>query len=51
VPVKLITSGEGVPFVASVILPLAAAADDGVKMALKLRLPPAGIVEDVESPV
>ena len=50
-PDKLITKGEGVPFVASVMLPLAAAADDGLKMALKLRLPPARIVEDVESPV
>jgi hypothetical protein len=51
VPVKLITNGDGVPLVASVMLPLAAVADDGVNTALKLKLPPAVIVEDVESPV
>ena len=51
VPVRLITNGDGVPLVASVMLPLAAVADDGVNTALKLKLPPAVIVEDVESPV
>ena len=51
VPDKLMTSGEGVPFVVSVILPLTAAAEDGVKTALKFVLPPAAIVVDAESPV
>ena len=51
VPVRLITKDDGVPLVASVMLPLTAVADDGANMALKLKVPPAEIVEDVESPV
>jgi len=50
-PDRLITSGEGVPFVVSVMLPVTVAADDGVKTALKVALPPAAIVVDVERPV
>jgi len=51
VPDKLITSGDGVPFVVSVMLPLTAVPEDGVKTALKVVLPPAAIVVDVERPV
>ena len=51
VPDKLIRSGEGVPFVVSVMLPLAVVAEDGVKTALNVVLPPAAIVVDVERPV
>lgn len=47
----MITSGDGVPFVVSVMLPLTAFADDGVKTASKVVLPPAAIVVDVERPV
>jgi hypothetical protein len=51
VPVRLITSGEGVPFVTNVKDPLTLAVDVGVKIVLKVVLPPAAIVVDVESPV
>ena len=51
VPDRLITSGEGVPFVVSVMLPLTVVAEDGVKTALNVVLPPAAIVVDVERPV
>ena len=51
VPDRLITSGEGVPFVVSVMLPLTVVAEEGVKTALKVVLPPAAIVVDVERPV
>ena len=51
VPDKLITSGEGVPLVVRVMLPLTVDAEDGVKTALKVVLPPAAIVVDVERPV
>jgi len=51
VPDKLITSGDGVPFVVSVMLPVTGLAEDGVKIALKVVLPPAAIVVDVDSPV
>jgi len=50
VPDKLITSGDGVPFVVSVMLPVTAVAEEGVKTALKVVLPPAAIVVDVDSP-
>jgi hypothetical protein len=45
------TSGEGVPFVVSVMLPVTAVAEDGVKTALKVAVPPAAMVVDVERPV
>ena len=51
VPVRLITNGDGVPLVASVMLPLAAVADDGVNTALNVMLPPATIVLEVERPI
>ena len=51
VPDKLITSGEGVPLVVRVMLPVTVVAEDGVKTALKVVLPPAAIVVDVERPV
>ena len=51
VPDRLITSGEGVPFVVSVMLPLTTVAEEGVKSALNVVFPPAAIVVDVESPV
>jgi hypothetical protein len=47
----LITSEEGVPFVASVIEPLAGDVEDGLNVALNVVLPPAAIVVDVVSPV
>jgi len=50
VPDRLITSGEGVPFVVNVTEPFTVVADDGVKMTLKLALPPAAIVVDVLRP-
>jgi len=51
VPDRLITSGEGVPFVVSVMLPVAVVAEDGVKTASKGTLPPAAIEVEVERPV
>jgi hypothetical protein len=51
VPDRLMTSGDGVPFVMSVILPFTVVAEDGVKTALKLVFAPAAIVVDVETPV
>jgi len=51
VPERLITSGEGVPFVVSVIEPLRVPDDDGSNVALKAVLPPAAIVVDVLRPV
>jgi hypothetical protein len=51
VPDRLITRGEGAPFVVSVMAPLTVVAKDGVKTALKVVLPPAAIVVDVERPV
>lgn len=51
VPDRFITRGDGVPFVVSVMLPLTVPAEEGVKTALKFRLPPAAIVVDVERPV
>ena len=51
VPDKLMTSGEGVPFVVNVMLPVTGFAEDGVKTASNVVLPPAAIVVDVESPV
>lgn len=50
-PERPITSDEGVPFVARVILPLAGAEEAGVKAALNVRLPPAAIELAVERPV
>ena len=44
-------SGEGVPFVVSVIDPLTVPLDEGSKVALNVMLPPAGIVSDVLRPV
>jgi len=51
VPARLMTSGEGVPFVVRVMLPDTVVAEDGVKTALNVVLPPAGMVVDVERPV
>jgi len=51
VPDRLMTSDEGVPFVARVIDPLTVAVEVGVKIALKATLPPAGICVAVERPV
>jgi hypothetical protein len=51
VPDRLMTSGEGVPFVVSVMLPVTAVAEDGVKTALKVAVPPAAMVVDVDRPV
>jgi hypothetical protein len=50
VPDRLITSGEGVPSVVSVMLPVTVVAEDGVKTALNVVLLPAAIVVDVERP-
>ena len=50
VPDKLITSGDGVPFVVRVMLPVTAVAEDGVNTALKDVVPPAATVVEVESP-
>ena len=50
VPERLITSEEGVPFVASVIVPLAAPAAEGLNVALNVALAPAAIVVDVLKP-
>jgi len=50
VPDKLITRGDGAPLVVSVMLPLAAAAEDGVNTASNVVLPPAGIVVDADRP-
>jgi len=51
VPDKLMTSGEGVPFVVNVMLPVTGFAEDGVKTASNVVLPPAAIVVDVDNPV
>ena len=51
VPDRPIARGEGVPFVTNVSDPVTLAAEVGVKIALKLVLPPAAIVVEVESPV
>lgn len=51
VPERLITSDEGVPFVASVIVPLAAPAAEGLNVTLNAVLAPAAIVVEVLSPV
>ena len=51
VPDKLITRGEGVPFVVKVMEPFTVVVEEGVKIALKLVLPPAAIVVDVLRPV
>jgi hypothetical protein len=48
--VRLIVSGDGVPFVVSLIDPLMAVVDVGVKIALKVRLPPAAMVVAVVNP-
>jgi hypothetical protein len=50
-PDRSITRDEGVPFVASVMDPLMVAVEVGVKIALKVTLPPAGMVVAVEIPV
>ena len=51
VPDRLITRGDGVPLVTSVMLPLTDVPEVGVKTASKVVLPPAATVVDVESPV
>lgn len=51
VPVRLIASWAGDPFVAIVIEPIALPLAFGAKSALNVRLPPAAIVEEVEIPV
>jgi hypothetical protein len=51
VPERPIVSDDGVPFVASVMLPVTDPEDDGVNTALNVMLPPATIVLEVESPV
>src|ERR1700683_1705934 len=51
VPVRLMVIDEGVPFVVSRIDPFTAPAPVGANTALKGRLPPAAIVDDVVSPV
>ena len=51
VPERLITRGDGVPFVASVIEPVAAPMAEGSNVALNVVLAPAAIVVDVLSPV
>ena len=51
VPDRLITRGEGVALVTSVMLPLTDVLDCGVKTASKVVLPPAATVVEVESPV
>ena len=50
VPDRLITKGEGVPFVVSVMLPVTVVELDGVKTALNGALPPAAIVVAAERP-
>ena len=50
-PDRVITNEEGVPFVASVTDPLAVAVEPGVKITLKVTLPPGGITVEVEIPV
>jgi hypothetical protein len=50
-PDRVITSDEGVPFVASVTDPLTVAVEPGVKITLKATLPPAEITVEVEIPV
>jgi hypothetical protein len=50
-PDRLITSGEGVPFVVSVMVPFTIVEEDGVKTALNVVLPPAAMAVDVERPV
>lgn len=51
VPERLIVSDDGVPFVFSVMLPVDGLPAVGVKIALKVVLPPAAIVVEVERPV
>ena len=51
VPVRLIVSGDGVPLVVRLMVPVTAVPDDGVKTALNVALPPAAIVVEVERPV
>jgi hypothetical protein len=51
VPDRLMTSGEGVPFVVSVMLPFTVPLEEGVKTASNMVLLPAAIVVDVERPV
>ena len=51
VPDRLITSGEGLPFVTSVSDPLTVAMELGVKTTLNVTLAPAAIVVAVERPV
>ena len=51
VPDKLITRGDGVAFVVSLIEPLTAPADEGSNVALNVALPPGPIDVDVLSPV
>lgn len=51
VPERLITRGDGVPLVTSVMLPLTDVSEVGVKTASNVVLPPAATVVDVESPV
>lgn len=51
VPLKLIVSGEGVPFVVSFTDPLIVPADVGVNTALNDALPPAAIVVEVVRPL
>jgi hypothetical protein len=50
-PDRVITSDEGVPFVVSVTVPLVVAVEPGVKITLKVTLPPGGITVEVEIPV
>jgi hypothetical protein len=49
-PDRGIVSVEGVPLVTRVMDPLTLAAESGVKIALKAKLPPAGMVVAVERP-
>lgn len=51
VPVTPITSGEGTPFVTSVIEPLTAEAEPGANSALNVTLEFGAIVVDVDNPV
>lgn len=50
-PDRLITSGEGAPFVASVIEPFTVPVAEGLKVALNVVVAPAAIVVDVVNPV
>jgi hypothetical protein len=50
-PDRAITSDDGVPFVISVTVPLVDAVEPGVKITLKVTLPPGGITVEVEIPV